>query len=539
MSSTDTDSTADSIGFGGRHWHSLRSRLYTGPGLPTYQTFIDQLQDLDTGILTPGMICPICRIPFSESQAVSGNAGSEHQHVLALEALPFHVEDNRTHSDRPVRLPCAFRHIVGKACIMSWATEGGGTTCPLDREELFTVGTGDWFTVADDTDRFDSGLRDIEKMPIRRLLQRFRTATETDIVTVNARSMTKRLATLLFRIVFETHGIPESATLRWKWPRIRRPLYGYNEATAFYAVVKHFLKSEPLPDSGKYPRHIITLLNPALPHVFAVLYRLARFFQAKSMPLAALACAMQEHLAEFFVNFAFLITDGNVLESIAFKTIDIWTTQELLVTQLRTATNQPNEWDDIVGPRDPEIERSGPVRPYFGLGGMDWIGYSFALRWREGGESGLPLTLGAAAETLVYDRDNYLPLSERGRGSYGGGRAGSADSRVSPGTREYGRSRSPSPRLWSSNPSVRSNTSRRRGSSVSPAPGRSSAPVLSSPRRRNDLELLRLESMPSSPNLSVRPWSPLSDESGEELLAPTSGTIALARLRMRRFRERS
>ncbi|KAL5451207.1 hypothetical protein PMIN05_000629 [Paraphaeosphaeria minitans] len=384
-------------------------------------TFLDQLQDLDTGSLTPGVYCPICRVPFSESQAMSSNAELEHQHVLALEALPFPVEDSRSLLDKPARLPCASQHIVGKACIMTWATEGGGTTCPLDREELFTFGAEDSFTVTDDEDRFNAGLRAIERMPIRHLLTRFRSATESDIVRVNARSMTKRLATLIFRVVFEIHGIPEAATLRWKWPRIRRPLYGHNEASAFRSAVKHWMKSEPLPADGRYPRHIVALLNPALPHVFALLYRLARFFQATGMPLHALAFAMQDHLQAFFEAFAYLLTDEKVLRSVAFTTIDIWTAQELGVTQLRTATNQPDEWEDIVGPRDAELapRRRLSLIPYFGLGGTGRLGYWHFTREREWERWGLPLTLGEAAGLLVYGdgdgEDGYVSLGERGR----------------------------------------------------------------------------------------------------------------------------
>lgn len=507
MSSTDTDSTTTgTIVLERGHWHSLRSRLYTGPGLPTYHTFLNQLQDLEPGSLTAGSYCPICRTPFSESQATPGNAGSEHRHVLALEALPFHVEDSSALFDRPVRLPCASQHIVGKACIMKWATEGGGTTCPLDREALFTIGPEDSFRVTDDEDRFNNGLRDIEKMPIRQLLQRFRTAAETDIVTVNARSMTKRLTTLLFRIIFETHGIPEAATLRWKWPRIRRPLYGYNEATAFRAVVKHFLKTEPLPESGRYPRHIITLLNLALPHVFALLYRLARSFQAHRTPLNTLACTLRYHLAAFFVDFSHLVTDGKVLESIAFKTVDVWTTQELLASQLRTATNQSNEWDDIVGPRDPQIERVGPVRPYFGLGGRAGIGY--AVVGREAYE--VPLTLGAAAaEFIAYDggggyEDWYVLPGERD--SPRSHRAGSSRRSASSQRVSAGQSRSSS-----RNPSIHSNDS-----STSLDSGHSITPARSLSLRSSSSRDSRLGwGISPRPSVSVRPWSPLSDESDE------------------------
>ncbi|KAK7184149.1 hypothetical protein PSPO01_09855 [Paraphaeosphaeria sporulosa] len=409
MSSANTDSTIDSIVFEMRQHHALRSRLYTSPRLPTYQTFLDQLRDLDTGSLTPGAYCPICRVPFSESQTISSNAGSEYQYGLALETLPFHIEDSHALIDSPVRLPCASQHIVGKACIVTWATEGGGTTCPLDREELFILGAEDTFSVTDDEHRFNTGLRAIEKLPIRQLLVRFRAATESGIVRVNARAMTKRLATLIFRIVFETHGVPEAATLRWKWPRIGRPLYGYNEASAFRSVVKQWVDGEPLEEDGGYPRHIVTLLNPALPHVFALLYRLARFFQARSMSLDELACAMQQHMHVFFKDFAYVVTDEKVLRSITFKTIDIWTTQELLVTQLRTATNQPDEWAGIVGPRD------RPVTPYFGLRGRGRIGYWHFNRESERERRERRATLGEAAGLLVYDDDEDVPQGESGR----------------------------------------------------------------------------------------------------------------------------
>jgi hypothetical protein len=83
-----------------------------------------------------------------------------------------------------------------------WATQGGGETCPLDQEKLFVFGPDETPTVTDDEDRFNSGVHHIEKLPIHHLLQRFRTATDTDTVRVNARSMTKRLATLIFRAIF-------------------------------------------------------------------------------------------------------------------------------------------------------------------------------------------------------------------------------------------------------------------------------------------------------------------------------------------------
>jgi hypothetical protein len=414
MSSTDTDSTADIMSFA-RHLHPLRSRLYTGRSLPTYQKFLNQLQELDTGSLTPGSYCPICHIPFSESHARSSNGRSEYRHVLSLEVLPFYFDESHAQIDKPVRVPCASQHIVGKACIMNWATEGGGTTCLLDREELFVFGPEETPTVTDDEHRFNSGLRDIEKLPIRHLLQRFRTATETDIVTVNARSMTKRLATLIFRVIFQWTGVPEAFTARWKWPRIRRALYEYNEATAFRNLVRHFMESEPLPESGQYPRHVVALLNPALPHVFALLYRVARFFAAKSIPLDLLAYDMHEHLHGFFSDFAYLITDTQMLQSITYKVIDVWATQEFLVTELRTATNQPNEWDDMVGPSDSETERRRPVRPYFSISGpVGLLGYQYVPydRDRDRALWDVPLTLSEAAELLRYD-DVYSPRRSR------------------------------------------------------------------------------------------------------------------------------
>ncbi|KAJ4344597.1 uncharacterized protein N0V89_012341 [Didymosphaeria variabile] len=347
MSSTNTESTENSTRFNSRQQWATRSRLHTSSSVPTYQTFLERLQNLDTGTLAPGSACPICRIPFTELQAHFNNKGSEHQQLLALETLPFHNDTGIAQFDRPVRLPCTAQHVVGRVCIMSWASEGRGTTCPLDREELFTIGSEETNKITNDEDRFRSGVRHISQMTIRHLLQRFRNVTESDMVTVNARSMTTRLATLIFRTVFQSYSISEAVTARWKWPRIRRPLYN-QEAQNFQHIVKHFIKTEPLTDSGQYPAHIITLLNPALPHVFALLYRLARFFQAQTIPLCDLAYTMREHLKGFFSDFSYTITAEKALKAITFKTIDLWVTQELLMTELRTATNQANEWDDTM-----------------------------------------------------------------------------------------------------------------------------------------------------------------------------------------------
>lgn len=419
MCSTSPSNPTNNNPFPHRHEPHTRTRLYTGPNPPTYQTFLTQLQDIDLSTLSPTSTCLICRTPFSKSHpTASTKNASGHQNLLALEALTFHHQRATGDLDTPVRLPCRARHLVGKACIKAWtsAVEGGGTTCPFDREALFVFGPGEKRPITtDDTDRFHSGVRRISRLPLRQLLQCFREATTegiNDVVTVNARSMTTRLASLLFRVVFHAHGISEEVTKRWTWPAISRPLYLPNEASHFRALVRVFTKDEPLgAENGQYEAHIITLLNPALPHVFALLYRIARFHQADRISLHDLVRDMQDRMRLFFDDFADVIVDGDHLRRITFRTISAWATQELLMTELRAATHRLNEWEKF-----PDCG----VRPYFCIGGKGgMLGYH---RDKTNVEVGLvPLTLPAAARALRTDEEAVLSSRSSGRSASGVG----------------------------------------------------------------------------------------------------------------------
>jgi hypothetical protein len=283
------------------------------------------------------------------------------------------------------------------------------------------------------------------------------------------------------------------------------------------------MDSEPLPESGQYP---------ALPHVFALLYRLARFFAAKSMPLDLLAYDMQEHIHGFFLDFAYLITDAQMLKSITFKVIDVWVTQELLITELRTAMNQPNEWDNMVGPSDSDIERRGPLRPYFSISGpVGLLGYQYLPydRDRDTVLWDVPLTLSEAAELFRYD-DVFSSSRSRSTGSRGGSRSASSRSRL--------RRTASSPRSTSSGGfDVRRSRSWTRSLHRSPPSRLSIGSNLtrSASLRSHDLRNSRFGgSMSPSPSTSVAPWSSLSNE---EIFSRARSIISQAIHSMNRSRE--
>ena len=348
MSLLDTDSDLD----GSTSEDSMSSSQPTN--LPDFDTFLSRLHHVDTNTVVPDDECPICRVPYLTSLAEHCHEQLQHldhQRSQTFEALPFHYTNPQDGIGRPVRLPCAAGHLVGRACVIDWASHGGGTACPLDREPLFQrlsrAPSPQYFT---STIRFDRGVREIGRMPIRSLLRRFRAVTEADTLRVDARAMVEGLTPLLFRVVYHRAGFYQShPVIQWPCLRGAATLLSWQQAPRFRRFVRRFVRDEPLEANGQYEEHVRELLSPVLPHVFALLYRLAEHYRNRMIGAAEFAGLMRRRVERFFEDFAHLITEEGRVLAVAVMTVELWVAQSLLVTELGRETGQPFYRGDRVG----------------------------------------------------------------------------------------------------------------------------------------------------------------------------------------------
>ena len=329
--------------------HSSQYEPYDGRELLCdYATFLDQLYTVDIDTLLPDdQECPMCRVPYPTSLAYYKE--SRDQDLSTLEELPFQPDPPY---DQPVRLPCAAEHVVGRTCMIHWATIGKGKTCPKDREEMF-----DDLYVPKPSDckylgrylehRWERRRREIEtEIPIRELLHCFRNALASEEVLIDANFMTDRLATLLIRIVYHRNGFRDRhSQINWPWITMAYPrLWEPEQTKGFRNLVLDSIRDEPLTDSGTYPPHVVDMLNPALPHIFALLYRLVMLFEAETLPFRQLAGYMQLRVKKFFHDFSEFIVDESRLYRIATLAVDLWVAQEILMTRMRHDFNVTPYW---------------------------------------------------------------------------------------------------------------------------------------------------------------------------------------------------
>lgn len=356
MSSIDTDSShSDAISDDLETMEESLARYDPRQLLPYYSTFLDQLQHVDVDTLPPNDECPICRLPYSTSFP-EFNEGK--QNLSMLRELPFHDGIN---DDCPVRLPCASHHVVGRACMIEWTTKGGGTSCPMDREELFIEDPflADLSREENEDATWDRRRQNIDlEIPIRDLLRCFRAATDADIIQVDAGYMCERLATLLIRVVYRRAGFQTPSHFKWPWITQEYPnLWRSEQVECFQRLVRDFIRDEPLTESGTYPPHIVALLDPTLPHIFALLYRLAELHEAESLPATRLASKLHTRATTFFADFHALIPNATHLRRLTSLTIDAWVAQELLTTRLRRETDYLPSWFDESHPNSPRLVR--------------------------------------------------------------------------------------------------------------------------------------------------------------------------------------
>lgn len=356
MSSSDTySSRSDTNSNDSETMEEFLARYNPPQLLPDYPTFLDQLQHVDIDTLPPNEECPICRLPYSTSFAEFSEG---EQNLFMLKGLPFHDGIN---DDCPVRLPCASHHVVGRACMIEWTTKGRGTSCPMDRQELFKEDPflAELSRAENEEATWERRRRNIEhEIPIRELLQCFRDATDAEVVQVDAKYMCDRLATLLIRVVYRRAGIHDP-TSHFKWPWITREyptLWCSEQVSCFQRLVRDFIRDEPLTESGSYPPHIVSLLDPTLPHIFTLLYRLAELHEAKSLPATHLASSMHARVAKSFADFHKLIPNAPHLQRIASLTVDTWVAQELLSTRLRHGSRRHPSWFDESHPNSPRLD---------------------------------------------------------------------------------------------------------------------------------------------------------------------------------------
>lgn len=373
--------------------------------LPDYETFLGRLQYVDTNTIASDEECPICRIPYTTSLAERRHEEGEylnHERFQCFETLPFHHSTPHDDIDRPVRLPCAAGHIVGRACLINWATQGSGTACPLDREVLFQRRRRTPLPrYVNDTVRFDRGVRSINRMPIRDLLRRFRNVTGHDTIRVDARAMVEGLSPLILRVIYHRAGFREShPTIRWPSISDAATLLTWQQAPQFRRFVRRFVRDEPLMRNGLYPGYIRDLLNPVLPHVFSLLYRLAEQYHAETIGAYELARSLRYRVRRFFGDFSDLIAEERMMIPVAMLTIDLWVTQSLLLTELGRETDQPFYRHARVGEATTTSEDHRAGRPYPGHPILEaQVGYVDGPGWdRRGGYSRLP-TLSAASST--------------------------------------------------------------------------------------------------------------------------------------------
>ncbi|KAF2644256.1 hypothetical protein P280DRAFT_538107 [Massarina eburnea CBS 473.64] len=330
------------------------SNYAPNPHLPTYASFRASLIAVDTGTLSPGAECPICRAPYSPTQA-SPIEESEARTSHLLRALPLAEEHGYIglDDDRPVRLPCSGRHVVGEVCMRGWAQQGG-TTCPLDREQLFNPPRHPRHQNFPPTQYalYERGQRSINTTPLRTLLNHARAFTPTDIVLIDNIPGRLRLAPLILRFAFRTSGF--DMPLEWhpslRWPWLTGSLRRGREALSMTRYIRSFIEDIPLLPSGQYAAWVRLLLDPMVPGMYAVLYRLINQYTWRRMNAVELSALLQSHVDRYFRHG---VGEGGVVlgdvRRLASNVVGAWVAQELLMTRLRDLTGRSNGIERVDG----------------------------------------------------------------------------------------------------------------------------------------------------------------------------------------------
>ncbi|KAF2684710.1 hypothetical protein K458DRAFT_431022 [Lentithecium fluviatile CBS 122367] len=298
----------------------------------TYTDFLASLDYPSPRALAPEE-CPICRAPF-----LTSTPETRQSPLFFWGSLPFpehldtHNDDMNVLEDHPVRLPCEAGHIVGNTCMLTWFSDGGenANTCPLDQQPLFQPSHSYYDRPhRSGNERYNESRRRIEAMPLRELIRRSHAYTASDLVNASSATMTQRLATLLLRVAFRSDqsGLesPRAAALNAvappRWPRLTTPIPYGDERSIF---------TQSIPQRS--------------PHLFTILHRLAHVYQGSTLPAEELTSILQNQVNDFFSNYQQYTNDAHETQLRRFMTtvIDIWVAQELLMTELRTATQTPN-----------------------------------------------------------------------------------------------------------------------------------------------------------------------------------------------------
>ncbi|KAF1949350.1 hypothetical protein CC80DRAFT_581264 [Byssothecium circinans] len=335
ISSFDSDHTSDatwSLSSGSSRSNSI-SFTHT---LPPYTAFLSSLEPVDPSTLSPGAECPICRVTYSTATRTPAPR-SESQTAQLFNTLPLLLREEEPanyDNDRAVTLPCSGAHVIGEAC---WAREGGNT-CPFCRERLFYTRHG-----YDNT----SELR-YENYPRSR----------GNIETLQQTGITRGINITTWLPVI-------------RWPRTSGYIRWGREARAFSRYLGRILEDIPLDERGRYPGFALLLLDPILPHVFAILYRLIHILQGREMPAVQLVNALQGRIDQYLRDYAAEINRSQALDWLVANVISMWVAQELMMTELRREMGEdeddalftPHRWEeDLAGYRFEDVDAFGRPR---------------------------------------------------------------------------------------------------------------------------------------------------------------------------------
>jgi hypothetical protein len=179
-------------------------------------------------------------------------------------------------------------------------------------------------------------------MPLRALFERSQDFTRADTILPDGYSMTDRLPALILRIALRQH---EDELPVWtealRWPRMDRWVAWGSEAHTFDRFVKRFIRNVRLEDRGEYPAFARLLLDPALPHVFTILHRMARQRSGRPTNAVELSTQLRDRVHQYFRDYEPELygSDRRVI-TLFDSVVSIWVGEELLMAALRLETGE-------------------------------------------------------------------------------------------------------------------------------------------------------------------------------------------------------